>query len=126
MQRELLDSIRSSAEEVFRELGPGYLERAYHNAILVELREKGISYDTEVPVPIRYKDHIITMSRCDVVVEKTIIVELKSISKSYFTSTDQESIQLRRYLKDTNLEHGILINFPKTENHVIFYEITPN
>ena len=81
MEHELLTrTIIGAAMEVHRELGPGFLEAIYKNALLHELCLLGIPASTEVEVHVVYKDHAVGKHRLDIVVEGKVIVELKAIS----------------------------------------------
>ena len=126
MAEKIYQQIRRLSIEVFSVLGPGHSERVYHNALLSELRNNGIHYDTEVNFSIKYKKNIVGFFRCDIVIQADglkMILELKSNSKPHFKKDDQEVIQLERYLTHTEIEHGLLVNFPKTQYPVVFYEI---
>lgn len=101
------DTLVKLAETVYKELGVGYSERVYHNAMEVVLRENGLKYETERIVPIYFKEHVIGNVRADIVVENEIILELKAVS-----AINQLMLhQLNTYLKHTGLKTGILINF---------------
>lgn len=126
---ELYTLMRTLAKEVFALLGPGHSERIYQNAMLAELRNNGIHYDTEVLYPVAYKNYSVGFFRCDIIIEMggtKMILELKSVSKPYFKSSDPEYVQLQKYLRTTGIAHGMLINFPKFEEPVVFYEMSPN
>ena len=71
-----------------------------------------IFYETEKIYTVKYKGVDIGFNRCDLIVEKCIVVELKAVSKVLFKETDKEVVQLKRYLKDLELENGVVINFP--------------
>ena len=100
--------LRDIAADIFRELGPGYSERVYHNAFEVLLRTNGIQYETERIVPIEFRNHVIGNVRADLIVNNSIVVELKS-AKSLNQSM---RTQLLNYLKLTGYKSGILVNFP--------------
>jgi len=73
----MMDLIKTCTQEVIKELGEGWSERVYHNALLSELRRKGLSYETEATTPVRYKGENVGFVRLDILVENRIIVELK-------------------------------------------------
>jgi GxxExxY protein len=106
------DTIKQLAEIVYTELGVGYSERVYHNAMEVLLRENGFKYETERIVPILFKEHVIGNVRADIVVENEIILELKAVS----VLNTMMSHQLKTYLKHTGLKKGILINFTQSND----------
>lgn len=100
--------IRGAIFRVYNNLGPGLLESVYEAALVYELKKDGISVETQVPVPVIYDNKKLELGfRLDLLVEKKVIVELKSI----------ESIQkvhfkvLLTYLKLSNIKLGILVNF---------------
>lgn len=96
------------AQNIWDELGPGYSERVYHNAFEVALRKRNIPYETERILPIFYEGHNIGNLRSDLIVDRTLIVELKSTSRL----TDQFRNQIRNYMKLTGINEGLLVNFP--------------
>jgi GxxExxY protein len=95
------------AFRVHRELGPGFLESIYRQAMCFELRRAGPSYLTEHPIRVKYRDIEITGQRVDLVVENTIIVELKTVARL----DDIHRAQLMSYLRTTGLRAGLLISF---------------
>lgn len=90
-----------------KKLYAGFLESVYRNALLIELRNHGLSVDKEVPINVHYNNVIVGEFRADIIVENSIILELKAIQK---LSTIHEA-QLVNYLTATDIEHGLLINF---------------
>ena len=105
--RQLTDRIISSAIHVHRELGPGFLESIYEEALAVEFALSGVQFIRQKPIPLFYKDHQVGEHRLDFLVEGKIVVELKAIS----VLEDIHFIIGRSYLKATNLEDGLLLNF---------------
>lgn len=112
-----MDKIIELAKNIYENLGPGYSERVYHNAMEVSLRKNNIPYETEKIVPIVFEEHTIGNLRIDLVVGDTI-VELKA-TKSF---NEQNYIQLINYLKLTGLNNGLLINFPPARNQQVLVE----
>jgi GxxExxY protein len=92
--------------EVWSELGPGYSESIYHNALEVSMRLAGIQYETERIIPVKYKGHVIGNLRADIILADTI-VELKSVR----SLTEPNRDQIRTYMKILGYTHGILVNF---------------
>jgi len=105
--RELTDRIISAAIHVHRELGPGFLENIYEEALAVEFALSGVQFIRQKPIPLFYKDHQVGEHRLDFLVEEKIVVELKAIS----ALEDIHFAIGRSYLKATNLEDGLLLNF---------------
>ena len=95
------------AIRVHRELGPGFLESIYQRAMCLELEATGLSYESERPVCVRYRNVEIPGQRVDLIVENQIVVELKSVRHL----DDVHLAQLMSYLRTTELRGGLLINF---------------
>jgi GxxExxY protein len=105
---ELTEKVIGAAIEVHKSLGPGLLESVYEECLCHELGLGKIGYQRQIPVPVKYKEVSLDCGyRLDVVVEETIILELKSCERI-------ESIhkaQLLTYLKISGLRIGLIINF---------------
>lgn len=107
---ELSQKIIAAAHNVHKELGQGFLEKVYKNAIAIELREAGIKCDLEVPMSVRYHGLVVGDYVADMIVEDKIIVETKAVSEL----NSVHEIQLVNYLKATGLQVGLLINFGRS------------
>jgi len=92
---------------VHRELGPGFRERIYDEAFCLELNERGIPFEREKKINVRYKRWVIPGQRIDLVVEGIVVVELKAVSKLL----EVHGRQVRSYLKTMELHAGLLVNF---------------
>ena len=104
---EISEAIIGAAISVHRELGPGFLETIYEQALAVEFALRGIAFVRQKPVPLFYRDHQIGEHRLDFVVEDRIIVELKAakaLENVHFAI-------VRSYLKATGLADGLILNF---------------
>ena len=110
---ELIKEIVSCAFEVRLRLKPGFLESVYKNALLIELRDRGIKAEEEYPLKVFYKEEVVGEFRADIMVEEKVIVELKAVQELH---TAHEA-QLVNYLTVTKTDTGLLINFggPKLE-----------
>src|SRR5437867_6568887 len=104
---EITQQIIAAAIRVHRELGPGFLESIYEEALAVEFALSGIQFIRQHSIPLFYRDHQIGEHRLDFLVEGKIIVELKSISELQ----DVHFAVGRSYLKATNVQDGLLLNF---------------
>src|SRR5438270_7956021 len=104
---EITDQIIAAAIRVHRDLGPGFLESVYEEALAVEFALSGIQFIRQHPVPLFYHDHQIGEHRLDFLVDGKIVVELKAISELQ----DIHFAIGRSYLKATNLQDGLLFNF---------------
>jgi len=96
------------AREVYSELGPGYSERVYHNAMEVLLRENRIPYESERIITIPFKGHVIGNLRADIIINNETILEFKTIK----TLNDAAELQARSYLRLTGLKEAYLVNYP--------------
>lgn len=103
----LCDQIIASAIEVHRHLGPGLLESIYEEAICIELSERRLGFQRQVGIPLYYKGQLISEHRPDLVVAQRIVVEIKSTERLLPIHT----AQVLTYLRVTNLEVGLLLNF---------------
>jgi GxxExxY protein len=100
--------IEDMMKEIYAELGPGYSERVYHNAIEVRLRELKAMYESERIIPIYYRGHVIGNLRADIIINGKIVLEFKTIK----TLTDGAELQAHNYLRLTGLRKAYLVNFP--------------
>ena len=104
----LSHKVIGAAIQVHRHLGPGLLEKAYLDCLAIELAEAGITTDKEVVLPLRYKSVFVENAyRIDLMVENSLIVEMKSCEQLL----PVHSAQLLTYLKLTGLQLGLLMNF---------------
>jgi GxxExxY protein len=95
------------AIRVHKELGPGYLEGIYHDAMGIELDAEGLQYQREVAIHVLYRGKPLRLQRLDLVVEKQIVVELKAVER-----LDRvHQMQLLSYMKAASLKVGLLMNF---------------
>ena len=106
-------AINGAIFEVNRVLGPGFLEKVYENALLVELIGRGLKAKSQVPIRISYKERIVGEYVADMLVEEKVIVELKTVEEL----NRVHEAQLLNYLKATGIRVGLLVNFrhPKAE-----------
>jgi len=103
----LTDRIIAAAIRVHKELGRGFLEVMYEEAVAIELASAGVSFARQKLLPIFYREHLIGEHRLDMVVEDKIIVELKAIS----AIEDIHFAIVRSYLKASHLTDALLLNF---------------
>lgn len=103
----LTERIIGCAIEVHRVLGPGLLESTYESALCVEFELAGLSFQRQTVVPVTYKNRSVGEYRLDLIVEKSVVVELKSVDR--FDPIFEA--QLLTYLKTTGIKRGLLLNF---------------
>ena len=101
-------AIAGAAIEVHRELGPGFLESVYQEAMKLELSARSVPFEAEKPISIEYKGQRLSQNYfADFVCFEQIIVELKALSRL----SGSEQAQVLNYLKATGFKVGVLINF---------------
>ena len=108
IEQDLTYQIRGAIFDVYNTLGPGLLESVYEEALAFELQQRGLKVERQVEVPILYKgQELKTALRLDLLIENTIIVELKSVEemKPVFAK------QLLTYLRLLDKRVGLLVNF---------------
>lgn len=96
-----------AALAVHRELGPGFLESIYQRALECELAARGIRFESQVAVHVRFRGEAIGLHRLDLVVDRAVVVELKSVG----ALLDAHLAQLPSYLRASELRLGLLLNF---------------
>ncbi len=105
---QITENIIGAAIEVHKQLGPGLLESTYEECLYFELQRKNLIIERQIELPIKYKNMILDSKyRIDLLVNKDVIVELKSCKKL----EPIHEAQLLTYLKLSNLKYGLLINF---------------
>lgn len=110
--QDLTEQILAAFFRVYNTLGYGFLEKVYENALLIELERAGLSAEAQRPITVRYGGQVIGEYFADLLVEDKVIVEIKA-SKSLAA---EHEAQLLNYLKATEIEVGLLLNFgPKPE-----------
>ncbi len=106
-QREVTERIIGAAIRVHKDLGPGFLESIYEEALAIEFALSGIPFIRQKPVPLYYKDHQIGEHRLDFLVEGVVVVELKAIESLH----DIHFAVGRSYLKAVHVSDGLILNF---------------
>jgi len=101
-------NIEAFAREIYSQLGPGYSERVYHNAMEVLLRENSIQYESERIITIPFKGHVIGNLRADIIINNETVLEFKTIR----TLNDAAELQAHNYLRLTGLKMAYLVNYP--------------
>ena len=107
LHKELSGKILEIFYEVYNELGAGFLESVYENALMIAFQEKGIRAENQKPISVYFRDHLVGDFRADIIVEDIIILELKAVKEL----ADIHTAQLLNYLRATNIELGFLLNF---------------
>jgi GxxExxY protein len=104
---DLTEKIISVFYKVYNRLGYGFLEKVYENALMIELRKEKIPCVVQAPIKVLYENETIGEYYADILVDNKVIVEIKA-AKSL---AEEHEAQLLNYLKATNIEVGLLLNF---------------
>jgi GxxExxY protein len=107
---ELTGKIIKCAQNVHGTLGFGFLEKVYHNALILELNKFGFDVESEKPISVYYQGQIVGEYFADIVVAKKVILEIKAVR----TVSPAHEVQLVNYLKATDIDVGLLLNFGKS------------
>ena len=107
MYTELTEKIIGCAFKVYNQLGAGFLEKIYENALAIELKDAGLSAQQQYPIKVYYNEIVIGDYIADIVVEDRVIIELKAVN----SLAKAHEVQLVNYLKATKIEVGLLIKF---------------
>ena len=109
LHKELTSKIISCFYKVFNTLGFGFLEKVYENAMLIELNEVGLLTERQKPISVYYNGKLVGEYFADLIVENKVIIELKAAE----SLIEEQELQLINYLKATDIEVGLLLNFGK-------------
>ena len=104
---QLISEIIECAKRIRRQLGPGFLEKVYKNAMIVELRKLKLTYEAEKLIQVLYDGIVVGEYRTDIIVEGRLILELKATQDLSIAN----EVQLVNYLTSTQIDDGLLINF---------------
>ena len=105
----LTEKIIACCYRVHTELGPGFGENVYHNALKLSLGETGLTYETEKEFKVSYQGKKVGLLRIDLIVENKVIVEVKALATN--SIPDLFKYQILSYLKISSLKTGLLVNF---------------
>ena len=104
---QLITEVIECAKRIRRQLGPGFLEKVYKNAMVVELRKLKLNFETEKLIQVLYDGIVVGEYRTDIIVEGKLILELKATQDLSIAN----EVQLVNYLTSTQIDDGLLINF---------------
>ena len=104
---QLITEIIECAKRIRRQLGPGFLEKVYKNAMVVELRKLKLKFETEKLIQVLYDGIVVGEYRTDIIVEGRLILELKATQDLSIAN----EVQLVNYLTSIQIDDGLLINF---------------
>ena len=103
----LITEVIECAKRIRRQLGPGFLQKVYKNAMVVELRKLKLNFETEKLIQVLYDGIVVGEYRTDIIVEGRLILELKATQDLSIAN----EVQLVNYLTSTQIDDGLLINF---------------
>ena len=109
LHKELSQKVIGAFYTVYKTLGYGFLEKVYENALAQELLLQKFEFKTQVPIEVYYKSQKVGFYIADILIEDSIILELKAAE----SLCPEHEFQLTNYLKATNIEIGLLLNFGK-------------
>ena len=109
--KDLTEKIIGCAYRVYNKMGFGYLESVYEKCMLIELRKAGFDIESQKPIRVQYDGEVVGDFIADILVNDTVLLELKSVRKL----VEAHEVQLVNYLVATGKPVGLLINFGKTK-----------
>lgn len=107
LHEEITSQVIAAFYDVYNKLGYGFLEKVYENALVIELRKRGLKVIQQGSIQVYYDGQVIGEYFADLLVEDKVIVELKAVGEIIKAHENQ----LVNYLKATNLEVGLILNF---------------
>lgn len=109
LHKDITDKIIKAFYKVYNELGFGFLEKVYEKSLFLELTAMGLFCEKQKPITVYYNGQIVGEYFADILVNNCVIIELKAIE----TLIEEHELQLINYLKATEIEVGLLLNFGK-------------
>ena len=107
--QDITEKIIKAYYNVYNTLGFGFLEKVYENALMIELKSMGLSCIKQKPISVYFKENCVGEYFADIIVEDCVILELKAAEGII----EEHEAQLLNYLKATEIEVGLLLNFGK-------------
>jgi len=112
LEEALTRKVIGSFYETYNQMGHGFLESVYENALALQLEADGIRFERQVDLEVRFKNQLVGMFRADFLVEGKVIIEIKAVEHLL----PAHYAQLLNYLKATGIPLGLLLNFgPKPQ-----------
>jgi GxxExxY protein len=113
-----MEQLKTLSKRVFSCLGAGFSERVYHNAMEVLLKKENIQYKSEQIIPVMFEGVEVGQVRADLVIDGKFVVELKSVR----SIKDDHATQCAMYMKLLNIDSGLVINFPCSDNEDVDFQ----
>ena len=109
LHQDITEIIIKAFYNVYNELGYGFLEKVYENALMIELKSLGLKCEKQKPISVSFKGYNVGEYFADIIVENKVIIELKAAEGL----VEEHEAQLLNYLRATEIEVGLLLNFGK-------------
>jgi GxxExxY protein len=109
LRKDLTDSIIKTYYDVYNELGYGFLEKVYQHAMYLELKRIGFAVEAQKQIKVHFRGIVVGEYYADLIVDQTVILELKASEVLVY----ENELQLLNYLRATDIEIGLLLNFGK-------------
>jgi GxxExxY protein len=119
---ELHDQMKDMANDIFNVLGYGHSESMYHSAFRIALQDANVEFETERIIPVMFRNRQIGSIRADIIVDHRLVIELKSVMNPESILNDTME-QCRMYMKYTNIEHGLVVLFPKRSTRIVMEHV---
>ncbi|WP_107040421.1 GxxExxY protein [Brumimicrobium mesophilum] len=107
IHKDLTNKIIKPFYDVYNELGHGFLEKVYQNALFIELKNRGFYVEAQKQIKVYYKNHQVGEYYADLIIDEVVVLELKATE----VIIKEFEFQLINYLKATEIEVGLLLNF---------------
>lgn len=109
LYEDLTGKILESCFEVSKELGIGFLESVYEKALIIALQQKGLKVENQVPLKVKFRGIVVGDFYADLLIENKVLIELKAVNGLL----NEHFAQILNYLKATEIEVGLIVNFGK-------------
>ncbi len=109
LHSDITEKIIEAFYKVYNTLGYGFLEKVYENSVIIKLKQLGFSVEKQKKIKVYFEGNVVGEYIADLVVNKKVIIEIKAVEKL----CEEHKFQLINYLKATNMEVGLLLNFGK-------------
>ena len=109
LHQDITAKIIKAYYSVYNELGYGFLEKVYENSMMIELKSLGLECEKQKPISVSFKDQNVGEYFADIIVDNKVIIELKAAE----SLIEEHEAQLLNYLRATEIEVGLLLNFGK-------------
>ena len=109
LHEDITEKILAAFFNVYNTLGYGFLEKVYENSLVIKLKQLGFSVEKQKNIKVYFEEHIVGDYFADLIINSKVIIEIKAVDKL----CDEHKFQLINYLKATNMEVGLLLNFGK-------------